>query len=258
MTPPARSCSLAAMIKGFLLDIERLDYASALDLMRGLAGARQSGLVPEVLILLEHDPVVTLGRRGGVDDLLVSEDRLRSQGIAVHRVERGGQATYHGPGQLVAYPVCRLKSLGLGVSDFAHKLEEAALAALAHVGVQAGTRPDHPGVWVDGRKVASLGLAVRRGVTIHGLALNVDPDLDHFGLISPCGLGPGVITSLARLLDRPVDPNELRRAFAQSFARIFQVELIPWTLEQAREMARRALAPDASASGMDKAPMTKA
>ena len=221
------------MKQAFLLDIPHLDYLPCLDLMRALAEARRKDACPDVVILVEHEPCITLGRRGGPQDLMLPEARLQKQGLAVHQVERGGLATCHGPGQLVVYPVCRLPALG--APQLAHSLEDAFIAVLRELGVEAGRREGFPGVWAAGRKTASLGLASSHGVSIHGLALNNGIDLGLFDLINPCGLGPGSITSLERLRGSPADESRLRELAALHLGRALGVAWRPWTLGQARE-----------------------
>lgn len=202
--------------------------------MRTLVDSRRSASWPEVLMLVEHDPVLTLGRRSQDEDLLVSAASLREAGITVHRIERGGLVTYHGPGQLVAYPVFHLRRLGVGVATFVRNLEEVILSTLAEFGITGRREMGHPGAWVGTRKIASIGLAVRRGVAFHGLALNYDPDMSHFDLINPCGLNASTMTSMRLELGRPIDPAALRRSLAAHFARIFGLDLIPWTLDRLR------------------------
>lgn len=219
-----------------LLEIRHLDYCEALTLMRGLAEAKRRSPGPEVLMLLEHEPVVTMGRRANEGEITASRRRLRGQGLAVHHIERGGLATCHGPGQLVAYPIFNLKTLRLGVASFVEGLERIIISTLSDFGIKACQRNGHPGVWVGADKVASIGLAVRGGITFHGLALNYDPDLSCFDLIIPCGLTGVRMTSMAEVLARPVDPGVLRTRLAVHFARFFDLDLTPWTLAQAKDI----------------------
>ncbi|MEW5721502.1 MAG: lipoyl(octanoyl) transferase LipB [Thermodesulfobacteriota bacterium] len=226
------------MFDGLLLDIDRIEYQAGLDLMRALAAAKAAAYeageaAPEVLILAEHDPVITLGRRAGTEEVTASPELLARAGVKLFHIERGGLATYHGPGQIVAYPVFHLRTVKLGVVSLVRKLEEAVIAVLGEYGLAGGRREGHPGVFVGPLKVASIGLAVRRSVSFHGLALNYDPDLSHFGLINPCGLSSRTITSLAGLLGRPVDPAVLRNKMAAHLARVFNLKLRPGTLDQA-------------------------
>jgi lipoyl(octanoyl) transferase len=185
----------------------RIAYRDAWDLQRRLAAARADDVIADQLLLLEHPAVLTLGRHADEGHVLASADALRRRGIEVIRVERGGEVTYHGPGQLVAYPIIALARRGLLLRPLVRALEAAMAETCAALGVEAGRREGHPGCWVepDGeapRKIGALGIRVERGVTYHGIALNVDPDLGDFGLIDPCGM-PGVpSTSIAAELGR--------------------------------------------------------
>lgn len=216
-----------------------LPYPQALVLLRGLAAARQAGEIGETLILASHPPVITLGRRGDEKDLLLPIETVTGQGVAVERVERGGLVTAHGPGQLMVYPVMHLPSLSLGVAAMVHSLERAGIEVCAALGVIARRRDDHPGLWVGDQKIASIGLAVKRGVTLHGMALYNRPEPELFSLINPCGLGSDRITSLTQQLGEPVEERELRRLMAQSLARELNLSLAPWSLDQALETSRQ-------------------
>jgi len=169
----------------------RVPYAAALALQDRVAAERERGLRPDTLLLLEHPPTITLGRRATAADVLWDEARLRQRGISVVRVGRGGRATVHGPGQLVGYPIVRLSRGGRGVRHFVCALEGMLLDVAASFGVSAERRAGHPGIWVGDRKLASIGIEVRRGVSRHGFALNVDTDLEPFSAIVPCGV-PGL------------------------------------------------------------------
>ena len=156
----------------------------------------------EQLLLVEHPPVITLGRRGMVDGhLLATPAELERQGVELVQSDRGGDITYHGPGQLVAYPIIRLADHGLSVSGYVHRLESAVVRTLARYGIQATTDPKAVGIWVSEAKICAVGVRIRRGVTLHGLALNVTPNLGHFALIVPCGLTGRSVTSLEKLLE---------------------------------------------------------
>ena len=216
------------------MDIKHLAYPEALDLMRRLVAVKGSSDFPEVLITTEHEPVLTMGRRGGPEDVVASATLLDQAGVTVHHIERGGLVTYHGPGQLVVYPVFRLRALSLGVAALVNSLEEAVMAALGEYGLSAGRLAGHPGVWVGRRKIASLGLAVRRGVSFHGLSLNRAPDLNHFRLINPCGLEADRMTSMVDLLGGPVPDQPLRARLHHHLSRSFKINLIPWSLVEVR------------------------
>lgn len=220
-----------------LLDLDHLAYTEALALMRGLVEHKKGGDRPEILMLLEHEPVLTMGRRSQDSEILVSEACLEEQGVSVHRIERGGLITYHGPGQLVAYTIFDLKRMRLGVSELVSGLEGAVIDTLADLDIQADRIEDFRGVWIGKEKIASIGIAVRRGITFHGLALNYDPDLAHFELISPCGLEGVKMTSISKISRAPINPNRLRRLLSGHLAKIFNLELQPWSLEQARALS---------------------
>ncbi len=177
-----------------------LPYSDALAIQGTLRARRQAGEIPDTLLLLEHPPVYTLGRRSGADDLPLGEDFYRAKGIDVVETDRGGKLTYHGPGQLVGYPIMQIEDIG----RYLRTMEDAIIAALAEEGVQARTRHeegiDYTGVWVADRKIASIGVHVSRGVTTHGFAVNVENDLDPFSWVVPCGLPEVTMTSLAREL----------------------------------------------------------
>jgi lipoyl(octanoyl) transferase len=192
----------------------RVPYRVAWDLQRRLARARSTGRIGDHLLLLEHPAVLTLGRQADDIHVLAPPGLLEERGIEVLRVERGGEVTYHGPGQLVAYPVVHLSDRGLLLRPYVRALEAAMSATCAANGVEAGRREGHPGCWVDAegvfpRKIGALGVRVERGVAYHGIALNVTVNLDDFGLIDPCGM-PGLrSTSVAAETGRRADPPSL-------------------------------------------------
>jgi lipoyl(octanoyl) transferase len=175
-----------------------LDYAEGMALQEEVRTARQAGRIPDVLLTLQHWPVLTRGRRSGPGELPMGEDWYRMQGIEVLQTDRGGKVTYHGPGQLVGYPIVAVND----VVEYVRTLERALVAALAEEGVAARARfddgPDYTGVWVQERKIASIGVHVQRGVTTHGFAVNVENDLQPFSWIVPCGLAGVQMTSLIR------------------------------------------------------------
>lgn len=207
-----------------LCDLGLIDYGEALDLQRRVVAAKNSGrLGRDVLAVLEHPPVFTLGRRGGRENLTVSEEFLTSQGIAVVQIERGGNITYHGPGQIVAYAFCGLSRLNLSVTDFVDRLETVMIRTAADFKVAAGRDPRNRGAWVGDAKLGSIGISIRHGVTFHGLALNVNTDLSPFSWINPCGLSGVRITSLAAENGAPVAASEARAAVVAHFAGAFGV-----------------------------------
>lgn len=206
----------------------RIGYRDAWDLQKRLAGARADGRLGDRLLLLEHPPVLTLGRQADEAHVLAPAALLEARGIEVVRVERGGEVTYHGPGQLVAYPIVHLAERGLLLRPFVRALEAALAATCAAYGVEAGRRDGHPGCWVgtDGplpRKIGALGIRVERGVTYHGIALNVGVSLADFDLIDPCGM-PGLrsVSIASELGRRDEAPSTAAVAeAAATFARAF-------------------------------------
>ncbi|MGP8072975.1 MAG: lipoyl(octanoyl) transferase LipB [Thermoplasmata archaeon] len=194
-----------------VVDWGRREYGASLDEMRTFVRARRAGEIPDTLILVEHPPVVTVGVEG-------DDGAAAASGLPVVAVERGGRATYHGPGQLVAYPIVDLSSRGRNVRGFIHEIEETVVRTIAEFGVVGSHVPGRRGVWVgEERKIASVGVAVEGWVTFHGVALNVDLDLAPFDRFHPCGFSGPVMTSLAREVDRPVTVEEVKPPFVRNF-----------------------------------------
>lgn len=183
----------------------RIDYQAAWDRQHALVAARAAGEIPDTLLLLEHDAVLTLGRHADAAHVLAPPELLAARGIALLNVERGGEVTYHGPGQLVAYPIVKLADSGLLLRPFVRALEGAMADLAGTYGVTADRRDGYPGCWVDlaspfPRKLGALGLRVERGITYHGIAINITTDLADFSLIDPCGMAGLTVTSIAREL----------------------------------------------------------
>ncbi len=196
-------------------------YGEVHRLQQRLQAARRAGSGVDTLLLTEHRPVITLGRSHPVPNLRVPEETVRQYGIEIVPTERGGDITYHGPGQLVAYGIIALKGWGIGVTDYVRGLEETIIGTLADWGLR-GTRSElGRGVWVEGRKIASIGLNVRGWVTMHGAALNVDTDLGHFELINPCGMSDVEVTTMAAEVGRQVQLEQVQEAFVFHFGRVF-------------------------------------
>ena len=209
----------------------RTDYLVAHDLQKRLVADRADGRIPDQLLLLEHPPVLTLGRHSDPAHILATPEMLGRRGIDVHRVERGGEVTYHGPGQLVAYPIIALTERGLLLRPLVRALEAALVATCAAFGVAADRRDGHPGCWCDPdgdapRKIGALGLRVERGVSYHGIALNVSVALADFELIDPCGM-PGVVSTsvdaerLGPDVPLPAPTTESVERAARHFAPVF-------------------------------------
>jgi len=205
------------------LDIGRAAYAPTLALQERLVREVQATAEERAyVVLVEHDPpVITLGRGAKAGHVTAPPALLDREGIEVHESSRGGDVTYHGPGQLVAYPILRLDRHGRDVHRYLRDLEEVLIRVLARCGVRGERVAGLTGVWVGPEKIAAIGVAVRRWVTYHGVALNVDPNLAHFGLIVPCGIRDRGVTSLARLLGHPVPMADAKRALVECMVDVF-------------------------------------
>ena len=207
-----------------LRDLGRMDYGQALEIQRALVEKRKQGLVPDQLLIVEHPHVITLGRNGKPDNLLASEDVLRRAGISFFPTDRGGDITYHGPGQLVGYPIVDLREWKRDVVCYVRSIEQALIGTLADFGVAAGRELGMTGVWVEGRKIAAIGVHISRWVTSHGFALNVTTDLKYFQYIVPCGLAKPV-TSMAAELGAAPERAELIASLARHFVEQFGFEI---------------------------------
>jgi len=219
------------MRKCSLRQLGRVDYGRALEIQRQAATDRKLGLAGDQLLLLEHPHVITLGRNGHMENLLASDDILERAGISFYPTDRGGDVTYHGPGQLVGYPILDLREWKRDVGAYVRAVEQCIIDTLGDYGIEAGRIPKLTGVWVDGRKIAAIGVHLSRWVTSHGFALNVNTDLSYFQYIVPCGLTKPV-TSMEELGVR-ASLDEVGRRFAAHFARNFDCELMEESVELA-------------------------
>lgn len=202
----------------------RVSYAEALELQRALVEDRRAGRIGDVLLLLEHPHVITLGTRREVAraNVLATTERLAALGVELHETGRGGDVTYHGPGQLVGYPILDLKPDRADVYNYVRNLESVMIRASARFGVEAGRIEGLTGAWAGGSKIGAIGVRISRWITSHGFAYNVNTDLDYFNLIVPCGIRDHGVTSLARELGRPVEMAEAEQAVIDEFRRIIQ------------------------------------
>jgi lipoyl(octanoyl) transferase len=202
-------------------------YTDALAWQYALMRDRQAGEIPDTLLLLEHPPTITLGRGSTEADLRVSEAELKQRGVAVERVDRGGEITYHAPGQLVGYPILDLRQHGQDLHRYLRDLEEMIILTLAHYGLKGERIAGLTGVWVNGRKIAAIGIKVSRWVSMHGFALNIDADLTPFRRdFVPCGITDRDVTSLAEQLQERCPPRiEVEAVLLESFAQIFGMSL---------------------------------
>jgi lipoate-protein ligase B len=211
---------------GRLRDLGRLDYATARGLQCEVADSVREG-EPDTLLLVEHDPVLTLGANFHQENLLFPEERYAQLGIAIERTDRGGDVTYHGPGQLVAYPIFDLNRHGRDLHRWMRDLEETLIVALRHWNLEGRRFPPHTGAWIGEAKVAAIGVKVRRWVSEHGIALNCDLDLAPFDTIVPCGIQGRPVTSLSRAAGRTVTVEEAKAPLVAAFAQVFDIAFPP-------------------------------
>lgn len=215
------------------LELPLTDYREAWELQRKIVTAKISrSLSRDVILVLEHPPVYTLGRRGGIENLCVSKAFLERKGIAVVPVERGGDITYHGPGQIVGYPIIDLESFKPDIRWYMRSLEEVIIRTLADYGLKGERSEGETGVWLDtgtpfARKICALGVRTSRWVTMHGFALNVNTDLGYFDHIIPCGIRGKAVSSMHSELNRKLDPEEVKAHILRHFAAVFETEMTP-------------------------------
>ncbi|MFT9496739.1 lipoyl(octanoyl) transferase LipB [Anaerosolibacter sp.] len=205
-----------------ILDLGRCGYQEALEIQYDILKKRQDDNIEDTLILVEHPPVITIGRNGFSSNIIVPEKYLKEQGVKVHQVERGGDVTYHGPGQIVGYPIVKLKDNKMGIRDFVEGIEETFIQLLGeNYSIIAGRNSEHTGVWIDNNKILAIGLAVKRGVTMHGFAFNVKTKLDHFNLIVPCGISNKGVTSIEHITGHPAELAQVNKLIIKHFNKVF-------------------------------------
>ena len=219
------------MLKCEVRELGRLDYGNAFELQQRIVEERKRGAIPDQLLLVEHPHTITLGRNGKMENLLASEAALRSAGITFHATDRGGDITYHGPGQAVGYPILDLREWKRDVGAYMRAIEQVMIDTLLDFRIVAGRLPGCTGVWVDGSKIGAIGVHISRWITSHGFALNVDTDLSYFGYIVPCGLTKPV-TSMAQLGAR-VSVAEVNARLIRRFGQVFDREILQPALERA-------------------------
>jgi len=211
-------------LEAWVAKLGQMDYNEALMLQEKLLFLRQKKEIPDVFILLEHPPLLTLGVRAKESNILVPEDILSEQGISVYRINRGGDVTYHGPGQIVGYPILDLNDQGRDIHLFVSKIEETFIQLLKNeYGITAGRNQKHTGVWVGDDKITAIGISVKKWVTMHGFAFNVNTNLDHFKWIIPCGIKDKGVTSLKKLLGYELDMDKLNNQVIEYFANQFHM-----------------------------------
>lgn len=208
-----------------VVNLGLIDYQDALELQFKLLALRQQNKIEDILLLLEHPPVITVGVNGKDANILVNEEFLKSKGIGLYHVNRGGDVTYHGPGQIVGYPILHLNNHGRNVKDYVRRLEETFICLLQdEYGIQAERNPRNNGTWVGHEKITAVGCAIKRWVTMHGFAFNVNTNLEHFRWINPCGLTDAAVVSLEKLLGEKQDLIKVEAQVVKHFSRQFHLE----------------------------------
>jgi lipoate-protein ligase B len=207
------------------VDMGLVPYGQALDLQHRLVAERKNGTADDVLLLLQHPAVLTLGRRADAANIVASQTELAREGIEVFHVERGGDVTYHGPGQLVGYPILDLRHFRKDVSWFVCSLAEVLVRTLAEFGVHGQYRREMPGVWVGDDKIVAIGMRIESWISYHGFAFNVNTNMLHWKLIVPCGIADKGVTSLSDLLGRSVDVNAVVPIVVRHFGEVFGIEM---------------------------------
>ncbi|OGO17007.1 MAG: lipoyl(octanoyl) transferase [Chloroflexi bacterium RBG_16_48_7] len=220
------------MIPCWVCRLGLIPYQEATALQRRLVELRFQDRIDDIVLLLEHPPTITLGRFGQAGNILHPSAELEQRGIEVCQSDRGGDVTFHCPGQLVLYPIINLRARGSELRRYLYNLEEVALSALAGYGISAARWSEHPGIWVEGRQIGAIGLRFSRGISMHGLALNVSPDLESFKVINLCGLPGKAATSMTQLLRRDIKLEDVAQAVEEAFSAIFEVELETISAEQ--------------------------
>ena len=212
--------------KGFYLLPGMREYDEVLNLQKRINSARRRNAVADTIIFLEHYPCITVGVQGGRDSITASRAFLKKRNIKVYETDRGGSVTYHGPGQIVCYPIIDLNYYGCDVTTYARNLEEMVIRTLRSFGIFSDRKKGYPGVWVDEkRKIAAEGISVNGWFTMHGVSLNVSPDMEHFGMIVPCGLTGYEAASMTQCLGRTVDLSSVLAEMIRHFSVLFDMEL---------------------------------
>lgn len=207
-----------------ILNLGILPYEEAFELQKKITRRRIEGKIGDHLLLLEHPPVITAGRNARLGNILADSQLLEKEGISVLQTDRGGDVTYHGPGQLVGYPILNLKKMRPDVQWYVSQLEESIIESLQNFSIQATRVKGMRGVWVEGYKIASIGVRISKWVTHHGFALNVNTNLSHFELIRPCGLVGAKMTSMEKILEEKVQMDEVKKVYAEVFSTMFQAQ----------------------------------
>lgn len=217
----------SSLKKLLYVDIGLTKYNHVWEIQKKLVKRRILSEIPDCLIITEHQPVITMGRATDPKNLLVSHDTLRSKGIDLCNIERGGDITFHGPGQTVLYPVVDLRNRGRDVRQYLRDMERFVIDALDEIGLKATIKEGLTGIWIDDHKIGAIGVAVSGWVTYHGVALNVNTDLDYFKLINPCGITNYPVGTISQFLDREATLEEINRLLIDHFGKVFEYQVEP-------------------------------
>jgi len=217
-----------------IIDLKKMGYNKALEMQSSLQQKRIDGDICDTFVLVEHTPVLTMGKRGKVDNVLASQEVLENEGIETVWINRGGDVTYHGPGQLVGYPIIHLAQNDIGIRVFVEKIQQTIIDYLnAEHNIQATKKSGvHTGVWVDEKKICAIGISVNRNVTMHGFAFNINTNLQHFDYINPCGLGHGMVTSLKEITGRVIDFEQAKKDITKYFCQSFSAQPVYENIEE--------------------------
>lgn len=212
-------------MKCVVYQIGLTEYSRAYNLQKKLLRLRMEGEITDTLLLLEHPPTITIGRFGKYENILASREQLETDGISLFFTDRGGDVTYHGPGQLVAYPIINLRQIGRNIRQYIHALEEVIIRVLNSFSIVAERDQGYTGVLVNNEAVAAIGLSIKRWVSMHGFALNVNTNLEHFSLINPCGFSDKKVTSISRLLAQNVTMDVITEKLLACFSEVFETDI---------------------------------
>lgn len=215
-----------------LINLPLVDYDEGLEIQKKLETLRKNGQIADSFLMLQHYPVYTLGRSGQMDNLLLDQEKLEEQGVKIRHIRRGGDITFHGPGQIVGYPIINIKELGIDAHQYLRSLEQMLLDTLKELSLEPYTIEGMTGVWVNGAKIAAIGVGLSNWVTTHGFALNLNTDISFFEGIIPCGLKGKKATSINIQAGRLVEEKDVREILARNFSDLFKVQLIEKELEQ--------------------------
>jgi len=215
-----------------IIDLGRRDYKEVWDVQKALHEKRVAGIIHDTVLLVEHDHVITMGKSGKDRNVLVPVKLLAEKGVAYYEIERGGDVTYHGPGQLVGYPIFNIKDHLIGIKPFIQKLQSTVIRALEQSNIEAHVREKMIGVWTPQGKICSIGVAVKRWVSFHGFALNVNTDLTYFNLINPCGMHDVSMTSMHAIKHQAIDMREVKAHIIEAYEEVFDREAVTKCLSE--------------------------